>query len=154
VQIVQATTRDEIQEARTLFEEYAAGLGFSLCFQNFDAELAGLPGDYASPAGRLLLAYDNDQLIGCVALRRHDVRTCEMKRLFLRPAARGKGVGRILVNRLIAEAREIGYQRMVLDTLPETMDKAIEIYRSIGFRNIEPYYNNPVEGAVFMELKL
>jgi GNAT superfamily N-acetyltransferase len=154
VQIVQATTRDEIQEARTLFEEYAAGLGFSLCFQNFDAELAGLPGDYASPAGRLLLAYDNDQLIGCVALRRHDVRTCEMKRLFLRPAARGKGVGRILVNRLIAEAREIGYQRMVLDTLPGTMDKAIEIYRSIGFRNIEPYYNNPVEGAVFMELKL
>jgi putative acetyltransferase len=154
VQIVQATTRGEIQEARTLFEEYAAGLGFSLCFQNFDAELAGLPGDYASPAGRLLLAYDNDQLIGCGALRRHDVRTCEMKRLFLRPAARGKGVGRILVNRLIAEAREIGYQRMVLDTLPGTMDKAIEVYRSIGFRNIEPYYNNPVEGAVFMELKL
>jgi len=154
VRIVQATTADEIEHARALFTEYAAGLGFSLCFQGFDQELADLPGDYALPVGRLLLAYDDEQLLGCIALRRRDEVTCEMKRLFLRPTARGKGAGRILVDQILAAAREIGYQRMVLDTVPGTMDKAIELYRSIGFREIAPYYQSPVPGALFMELEL
>jgi ribosomal protein S18 acetylase RimI-like enzyme len=154
VRIVQATTPDEVEEARTLFSEYAAGLGFSLCFQGFDKELSGLPGDYAPPSGRLLLAYDDEQLLGCIALRRHDDVACEMKRLFLRPAARGKGAGRVLVDQILAAAREIGYQRMVLDTVPGTMDKAIELYRSIGFREIAPYYDSPVTGALFMDLEL
>jgi len=154
MQIVQATTPDEVEQARSLFSEYAAGLGFSLCFQGFDKELAGLPGDYAPPSGRLLLAYDDEQLLGCIALRRHDAVTCEMKRLFLRLAARGKGAGRVLVHQILAAAREIGYQRMVLDTVPGTMDKAIELYRSIGFREIAPYYDSPVTGALFMELEL
>ena len=154
MRIVQATTADEIEHARALFTEYAAGLGFSLCFQGFDQELADLPGDYALPVGRLLLAYDDEQLLGCIALRRRDEVTCEMKRLFLRPTARGKGAGRILVDQILAAAREIGYQRMVLDTVPGTMDKAIELYRSIGFREIAPYYQSPVPGALFMELEL
>jgi len=154
VRIVQANTSDEIEQARSLFTEYAAGLGFSLCFQGFDKELAGLPGDYAPPGGRLLLAYDDEQVLGCIALRRHDDVTCEMKRLFLRPAARGKGAGRILVDQILAAAREIGYQRMVLDTVPGSMDKAIALYRSIGFREISAYYQSPVPGALFMELAL
>jgi ribosomal protein S18 acetylase RimI-like enzyme len=154
VQIVQATTPDEVEQARSLFTEYAAGLGFSLCFQGFAEELAGLPGDYAPPDGRLLLSYDDERLLGCIALRRHDDVTCEMKRLFLRPAARGKGAGRVLVDQILSAAREIGYQRMVLDTVPGTMDKAIGLYRSIGFREIAPYYDSPVTGALFMELEL
>jgi len=154
VRIVQATTDDEIEQARALFTEYATGLGFSLCFQGFDKELAELPGDYAPPVGRLLLAYDDEQLLGCIALRRRDEVTCEMKRLFLRPDARGKGAGRILVDQILAAAREIGYRRMVLDTVPGTMDKAIELYRSVGFREIAPYYQSPVPGALFMELEL
>jgi GNAT superfamily N-acetyltransferase len=154
LRIVQAATDDEIEQVRSLFKEYAAGLGFSLCFQGFDEELAGLPGDYAASNGRLLLAYEDQQLLGCVALRRQDNATCEMKRLFLRPEARGKGLGRVLVDQIIAAAREIGYQRMVLDTVPGKMDKAIEVYRSIGFREIAPYYNSPVAGALFMELEL
>ncbi len=154
MRIIQATSRDEIAEARSLFTEYAAGLGFSLCFQGFDKELTGLPGDYAPPGGRLLLAYDEDQILGCIALRRHDEVTCEMKRLFLRPAARGKGAGRLLVDQILGAAREIGYQRMVLDTVPGTMDRAIELYRSIGFHEISAYYHSPIPGALFMELKL
>ena len=154
MRIVQANTSDEIEQARSLFTEYAAGLGFSLCFQDFDKELAGLPGDYAPPSGRLLLAYDGQELIGCVALRRQGHDACEMKRLFLRPAARGKGAGRILVDQIIAAARAAGYHRMVLDTVAGTMDKAIEVYRKIGFREIPPYYQSPVAGALFMELEL
>ena len=152
--IFQATTDEHIESARTLFEEYAASLGFSLCFQNFDQELKNLPGDYAPPKGRLLLAVENDQLAGCIALRKLNDGACEMKRLFVRPAYRATGLGRTLVSSLIDEACKLGYTQMRLDTIPGKMDKAIALYQSIGFVEIEPYCQNPVEGAKFMELKL
>jgi GNAT superfamily N-acetyltransferase len=152
--VFQANSQQDIDHARTLFEEYAAGLGISLCFQNFDQELKNLPGDYAPPGGRLLLATEDDRLAGCVALRKLSAVTCEMKRLFVRPAYRGTGLGRVLVESVIDEARKLGYTQMRLDTLPGRMDKAIALYSSIGFKEIEPYYPNPVEGAKFMELDI
>ena len=152
--IFQATTGEDIQKARGLFEEYASGIGISLCFQNFDQELKNLPGDYAPPDGRLLLATENDQLAGCIALRKLAPGVCEMKRLFLRPAYRGQGLGKILVESIIDEARQLGYTHMRLDTLPGRMDKAIALYQSMGFVEIGPYCENPVEGAKFMELDL
>jgi putative acetyltransferase len=152
--IFQAHSDEDIQKARALFEEYAAGLGISLCFQNFDQELKNLPGDYAPPDGRLLLATHDDQLAGCIALRKLDDGVCEMKRLFVRPAHRGTGLGRVLVEKIISEARNLGYTHMRLDTLPGKMDKAIALYQSIGFVDIGPYCENPVEGAKFMELDL
>jgi putative acetyltransferase len=152
--IYQAISDDDIQHARVLFQEYAAGLGFSLCFQNFDRELEHLPGDYAPPTGRLLLAAENDQLAGCIAMRNLGGDVCEMKRLFLRPSYRGGGRGRILVQSMIDEARQLGYTHMRLDTLPGLMDKAIALYQSFGFVDIAPYCENPVEGAKFMELHL
>ena len=155
LRIVQASTDEEIQQARQLFEEYAAGLGFSLCFQNFDGELAELPGKYAPPSGRLFLAIDDeDRVAGCIALRSIGPGVCEMKRLFVRPAYRGQRLGRLLIDKLIDEARAIGYTHMRLDTLPGLMDNAIALYRSIGFVEIGPYCENPVEGAKFMELDL
>jgi len=152
--IFQATTDEHIESTRTLFEEYAASLGFSLCFQNFDQELKNLPGYYAPPDGRLLLAVENDDLAGCIALRKLSDGACEMKRLFVRPAYRATGLGRTLVESLIDEACKLGYTHMRLDTIPGKMDKAIALYQSIGFVEIEPYCQNPVEGAKFMELKL
>jgi ribosomal protein S18 acetylase RimI-like enzyme len=154
MKLKQAESDEEVQQARQLFEEYAAWLGINLCFQNFDKELAELPGDYAPPSGRLVLATENDKTAGCVAVRRIGEDICEMKRLYVRPEFRGKGLGRTLAERIIESAREIGYSRMRLDTLPGKMDKAIAMYGSLGFRNIDPYYNNPVEGAAFMELVL
>lgn len=151
IQLIQAITVKDVDAARQLFEEYAAGVGISLCFQNFDQELATLPGKYAPPAGRLLLAFSDGELAGCIALRKLDARTCEMKRLFLRREFRGKGYGRIMINALIEHAHEIGYERMRLDTLPGKMDAAIALYRELGFEIISPYYDNPVEGATFME---
>ena len=153
-QIFQATTDEHIESARTLFEEYAASLGFSLCFQNFDKELQNLPGDYAPPNGRLLLATEDDQLAGCIGLRKLSDGVCEMKRLFVRPEHRATGLGRALVDSIIGEARNLGYTQMRLDTIPGKMDKAISLYQSIGFVEIGPYCQNPVEGAKFMELKL
>jgi putative acetyltransferase len=154
MKLIQATSNEEVQQARQLFEEYAEWLGLNLCFQNFDKELAALPGEYAAPSGRLFLARQNDQMAGCVALRRIGDGIGEMKRLYVRPEFRGQGLGRRLTETLLREAREIGYRRVRLDTLPGKMDKAIAMYRSLGFKNIEPYYNNPVEGAAFMELLL
>jgi ribosomal protein S18 acetylase RimI-like enzyme len=154
MRVFQANTQEDIDQARALFLEYAAGLGISLCFQNFDRELANLPGDYAPPEGRLLLATEDDQLAGCIALRKLSDGICEMKRLFIRPAYRGKGLGRVLVNALIDEARQLGYTRMRLDTLVGRMDQAIALYRSIGFVEIEPYYENPIEDAKYMQLEL
>ena len=154
MELIHAQSSEEVSRARELFEEYAEWLGFSLCFQNFDKELAGLPGDYAPPGGRLMLAAENDETVGCVALRKIGDGVCEMKRLYVRPKFRGKGLGRTLAEKIIEAAREIGYHRMRLDTLPGKMDQAIVMYRSLGFKNIEPYYNNPVEGAAFMELEL
>ena len=152
--LIQAATEAEIQMARELFEEYAVGIGISLCFQNFNQELAGLPGKYAEPDGRLLLAYSDDRLAGCIALRKLDSSSCEMKRLFLRNDFRGQGLGRALVQAIIDEAKGIGYERIRLDTLPGRMDSAISLYRRFGFQEIAPYYDNPVEGALFMELML
>ena len=152
--IFPAHTQDDIDHARTLFEEYAANLGISLCFQNFDQELKGLPGKYAPPDGRLLLAVENDELAGCIAMRKLEPGVCEMKRLFVRPAYRSHGLGRVLVQTIIDEGRKLGYTHMRLDTLPGLMDKAIALYRSFGFVEIGPYCENPVEGAKFMELDL
>ena len=154
LRLTQATTPSDIDQARELFREYEAGLGISLCFQNFAEELANLPGDYAPPRGRLLLAREFDQLMGCIALRPVGPTMCEMKRLFVRPEYRDRGLGRVLVEAIIEEARKIGYTHMRLDTLPGRMDRAIELYRSIGFVEIEPYYNSPVDSTKFMELDL
>src|SRR6185436_19422824 len=154
VRFIQASQPDEVDAARGLFREYEAWLGLDLCFQNFEKELAELPGAYAPPSGRLLLAYEGEQLAGCVALRRLSDGVCEMKRLFLRPQFHGAGRGRELAEGIIDEARRAGYERMRLDTLAAQMDKAIALYRSLGFKEIEPYYDNPVAGASFMELGL
>lgn len=152
--IIQAETREHIEHARTLFREYEVWLGLDLCFQNFEKELAELPGAYAPPTGRLLLAFEDDQLAGCVALRKLSDGVAEMKRLFLRPQFHGNGRGRQLAERIIEEARGSDYQKMRLDTLPEQMGKAIALYQSLGFTEIAPYYDNPVTGAIFMELEL
>jgi GNAT superfamily N-acetyltransferase len=150
----QAESPGQIAQARELFLEYAQSLGFSLCFQNFDKELANLPGDYAPPDGRLLLAEFEGQVAGCVALHKLEDGICEMKRLYLRSPFRGKGLGRAIADRIIAEARTIGYQRMRLDTVEPVMKDAVEMYRRIGFREIAPYCKNPIAGALYMELQL
>lgn len=152
---VQAESPAQITQARELFLEYAESLGFSLCFQNFDKELAELPGDYTPPAGRLLLAEYDGQFAGCVALHKlKEDGVCEMKRLYLRPAFRGKGLGRALADRIIAEARAIGYYSMRLDTVEPVMKDAVAVYRRLGFREIAPYCANPIAGALYMELTL
>jgi GNAT superfamily N-acetyltransferase len=156
LKLVQARSEAQLAQARALFREYSEALpGINLCFQNFESELKELPGAYAPPGGRLLLAVDDEsEIAGCVALRRLGAETCEMKRLYVRPAFRGRSIGRELAQGAITEAREIGYRRMRLDTLPGVMDDAIMLYLTLGFRETEPYYYNPVEGAVFMELSL
>ena len=154
MRFIQASSSGEIEQARVLFREYETWLNVDLCFQGFEKELAELPGAYASPTGRLLLAFENDQLAGCVALRRLSDDSCEMKRLFLRPQFHGRGHGRELAEHIIEEARAIGYRKMRLDTLSEQMGNAIALYRGLGFREIEPYYDNPVPGALFLELTL
>ena len=150
----QAESAAQIAQARELFLEYAKSLGFSLCFQNFDKELADLPGDYAPPEGRLLLADYSGELAGCVALHKLEGGICEMKRLYLRPQFRGKGLGRVLAKRIITEAREIGYERMRLDTVEPVMKDAVGMYRRLGFKEIAPYRPNPNPGTLYMELLL
>jgi len=152
--IVPALSADQIETARTLFLEYQKELGIDLCFQNFAHEVANLPGDYAHPDGRLELAMVRAEAAGCVALRKIEPNICEMKRLYVRQQFRDKALGRKLANAIIHEARLIGYERMRLDTLPGKMDRAIALYESLGFRQIPAYYNNPVAGALFMELDL
>jgi GNAT superfamily N-acetyltransferase len=152
--IVEAEDPASVESVRTLFAEYAVSLGFSLCFQNFDQELAGLPGSYRRPDGRLLLARMGDADIGCVALRRIGPQTCEMKRLYVRLAMRARGVGRHLAGAAIAAAREIGYAKMRLDTVEPLMPEAVALYRQLGFHPIDPYTPNPLDGALYMELDL
>lgn len=153
-EIIQARSAANIEQARELFREYSAWVETDLCFQNFEKELAALPGSYAEPDGRLLLAFHEAQLAGCVGLRKIGEGICEMKRLFVRNAFRGKGIGRNLIESIVREAKETGYERMRLDTLPPQMNDAIALYRSFGFKEIEPYYESPVPGAKFMELNL
>ena len=151
--ISQVTSAEEIAAVRQLFEEYATSLPIDLGYQGFQQELAALPGAYAPPLGRLFLAADEGVSAGCVALRPVDHQCCEMKRLFVRPERQGFGVGRMLVTRMVAEARRIGYATILLDTL-SSMHSALRLYQSLGFVRRAPYYQTPIEGTVFMELRL
>jgi GNAT superfamily N-acetyltransferase len=154
--IIQAASHQEIDETRRLFQEYETHLNVDLCFQQFEAELADLPGKYAPPSGRLLLATDGQNAVGCGALRKIASlagRTCEMKRLYVRPEARGLGIGKRIANRLIQEAVGLGYASMVLDTL-DRLKAAIQLYESLGFVPTEPYYDNPLPGVVYLRLNL
>ncbi len=153
LQIRPAHEQQHLETVRSLFREYEQWLGLSLCFQGFEHELASLPGDYAPPRGRLYLGFAGDAVAGCVALRPFDARTGEMKRLYLRESYRGSGFGRMLAESCIEAARAIGYERLRLDTLP-VMSTAIALYRRLGFREIDPYRANPIEGAIYMELDL
>jgi putative acetyltransferase len=153
VRVDEAKGAAEIEACRQLFLEYAAGLGFDLAFQGFAQELATLPGDYVPPGGCLLLATREDGPVGCVAVRRLEPGVCEMKRLYVSLAARGTGLGRRLAETAIAAARELGYERMRLDTTP-SMSEAHALYQSLGFREIEPYRFNPVPGTRYLELEL
>jgi ribosomal protein S18 acetylase RimI-like enzyme len=153
VKIVEARSPEEIAAAAELFAEYAQALDVDLSFQGFETELATLPGAYAPPAGRILLALDGAATAGCVALRPLEGRICEMKRLFVRPPHRGTGLGRLLAGEVLALGAGLGYERMRLDTLP-AMGAAIALYRSLGFEEIDPYTVNPVPGALFLERRL
>lgn len=152
--IRQAESPSQIAQVRELFLEYAQSLGFSLCFQGFDQELAELPGDYAPPDGRLLLAEYEGQVAGCVALHKLEAGVGEMKRLYLRGAFRGKGWGRVLAERILDEARRTGYSKLRLDTVEPVMKDAVAMYRRLGFREIGPYRENPIAGALYMEMEL
>ena len=145
---------DDMAAARELFREYEKWLDMDLCFQSFEEELATLPGKYAPPDGRLFLAFVDEKPAGCIALRKLENGICEMKRLYLNDAARGQGIGKKLIEKLIGDAREIGYKKMRLDTFPPKMGKAVSLYEAYGFRPIDAYYNNPHEGVLFMELDL
>jgi ribosomal protein S18 acetylase RimI-like enzyme len=148
-----AGSAEDVATAFALIREYADALGVDLCFQDLERELAELPGAYAPPRGRLLLARVDGQTAGCVALRPLGPDVCEMKRLYVRPAFRGAGAGRALVESVLAEAKSVGYRRMVLDTLA-TMESAQALYRAFGFRPASPYYDNPISGAVYLERTL
>jgi putative acetyltransferase len=148
-----ARSAEEVEAARELFQEYARSLPFGLEFQDFEGELRSLPGEYAPPRGRILLAWVDGELAGCVALRPWDGERCEMKRMYARPRFRGRGIGRALAHAVLAEARGIGYRWMRLDTVPG-MDAALALYRSLGFRDIPPYRHNPIPGAVYLEAEL
>jgi putative acetyltransferase len=153
LRIVEASGEEAIAAARELCLEYAEEFRLDLCFQGFDEELAGLPGAYAPPLGRLLLGLVGEEVAGCVALRSLSDGACEMKRLFVRPAFRGTGLGRRLAEAVIEAGRELGCEGMRLDTLPQ-MAEAQRLYESLGFREIEPYYSNPIPGARYLELEL
>lgn len=154
IEIKQAETDEQIELARTLFRKYESWLGLDLCFQGFEDELANLPGKYAMPDGRLYLGFSDNELAGCIALRNLGNNICEMKRLFVKDGFRGQKIGVQLIERLIDDAREIGYSAIRLDTFPPKMGKAVSLYESHGFRQIAPYYDNPHAGVMFMELSL
>jgi len=147
-----ATSETDTTAVRELFLDYQAAIGVDLCFQGFREELATLPGAYSRPSGRLLLAVDGPKILGCVGLRALGGSDCEMKRLYVRPEARGLHLGRLLVTTVLAEARTAGYRRVLLDTLP-SMSEAIALYRSLGFTEVPPYCHNPVAGALYLALE-
>jgi len=156
MQIIEAGSPHELNQIRTLFREYEAFLGIDLEFQGFEQELARLPGAYSPPTGVLLLARDGDEILGCGALRpfgQPEGRTCEMKRLYVRPAARGLGLGRQIAEQLICRSVALGYSTMVLDTL-DKLTAAIGLYRQLGFTRTEPYYHNPLPGVSYWKLDL
>jgi ribosomal protein S18 acetylase RimI-like enzyme len=148
-----ASSEESIKQVRKLFLEYAKSLDFKLCFQDFDRELASLPGEYAPPNGRLYIAIEKSEPVGCVGLRSLDDGSCEMKRLYVRPNHRREGIGRAMSRLVISEAKAIGYSKMRLDTV-SSMVPAIALYKSLGFKEIPPYRFNPIQGAVYLELKL
>ena len=150
----EARTLEDLAQVRRLFRAYADWLAVDLCFQGFERELAELPGCYAPPSGRLLIARVGGDVVGCVGLRPLEPGVCEMKRLWVEPGFGGHGIGRALAESIVAAAREIGYERMRLDTLPERMPAAQHLYRSLGFREIPPYYDNPLPGVTMLELAL
>lgn len=144
---------DQLETVKELFREYAVQIHVNLCFQNFEEELASLPGKYALPKGRIVVAYVDDIAAGCVALRPFDNHTCEMKRLYVKESFRNMKLGKALAQRIIAEAETIGYDTMVLDTL-RTMESALGLYKSLGFVEIQAYYENPLDEVVYMSLNL
>jgi ribosomal protein S18 acetylase RimI-like enzyme len=149
-----ANALEDIERVRRLVRAYADWLDVDLCFQDFERELAELPGCYAAPAGRLLIARVGGEVAGCVGLRPLEPGVCEMKRLWVEPGFAGRGIGRALAERIVAAARQIGYRRMRLDTLPARMPAAQHLYAALGFREIPPYYHNPLAGVVMLELDL
>jgi ribosomal protein S18 acetylase RimI-like enzyme len=153
IQLLHVTSEPYLSEITNLFREYADSLTFNLCFQGFEKELADLPGAYAPPKGLLLLALLDGNACGCGAFRPLEGDVCEMKRLYVRPASRGLGIGKMLAQSLITEARARGYRFMKLDTI-ETMREAISLYRSLGFRETKPYTPNPIPGAEYFALSL
>jgi len=154
IEFIQVEPGPALDQIRALFLEYAKSLDFNLCFQNFDKELRELPGEYALPDGRLILCEFNGKPAGCIALKPLEPGICEMKRLYVRPESRGSQLGFKLATHLIDEARRAGYTSMRLDTIRGSMDKAIALYRSLGFKEIPPYYPNPIPNALFLELAL
>ncbi len=157
IELRRPTSPEDLADAVRIFREYAASLDVDLCFQNFEAELASLPGEYAAPGGQLLVAYVDGELAGCGALRlltdADYANACEMKRLYVRDSCRGVGLGRILAQALLDEARSLGYSAMLLDTLDD-MEAARELYSSLGFVEIPPYYFNPIAGAHYLKAEL
>lgn len=154
IEFIQVEPGPALDQIRALFLEYAKSLDFNLCFQNFDKELRELPGEYALPDGRLILCEFNGKPAGCIALKPLEPGICEMKRLYVRPESRGSQLGFKLATHLIDEARRAGYTSMRLDTIRGSMDKAIALYRSLGFKEIPPYYPNPIANALYLELAL
>lgn len=152
--IVWATTPAQLEEVRALFLEYAESLGFGLWFQRFEKEVVGLPAMYAPPEGRLLLGTVGRKAAGCAGLRKFESSIGEMKRLYVRPQFRGLGLGRRLAEQIVSEARAVGYQKLRLDTIVGKMDRAIQLYRQLGFVEIASYRENPIPGALYLELNL
>ncbi len=153
LQLIDEPHHMQLPALRELLLEYQRWTGVDLCFQDFEREMQELPGAYAPPDGRLYLAWVESEVAGCIALRRHDAQTGEMKRLYVRPAYQGKGLGRLLAEYIMLDARQIGYQRLLLDTLP-IMQSAQAMYAKLGFQEISAYIHNPVEGVKYMALDL